>query len=65
MDRKVYISASLFDITRQLSFVTPISHPYDRFFYAHHTPMKDTYTHFQLLGIMLIETVPDTVGEFD
>ena len=25
------------------SLVMPISDPRDRFFYAHHTPMKDTY----------------------
>ena len=37
VDRKIYHSGSLFGI------VMPISDPRDRFFYPHHTPMKDTY----------------------
>ena len=42
VDRKIYHSGSLFGITRA-SLMMPISDPRNRFFYPHHTPMKDTY----------------------
>ena len=32
------------------SLVMPISDPRDRFFYPHHTHMKDTYSHLQSLS---------------
>ena len=31
------------------SLVMPISDPRDRFFYPHHTPMKDTYNHTPII----------------
>ena len=44
-NRKICHSGSLFGIIRHhsASLVMPISDPRDRFFYPHHTPMKDTY----------------------
>ena len=34
------------DYCYSASLVMLISDPHDRFFYPHHTPMKDTYSHF-------------------
>ena len=36
----------------------PISDPRDRFFYTHHTPMKDTYYHIQLLQVQITVACP-------
>ena len=47
VDRKICHSGSLFGIM-------PISDPRERFFYPHHTPMKDTYSLGKEAGVFII-----------
>ena len=62
VDRKIRHSGSLFR-HHSASLVMPISDPRDRFFYPHHTPMKDTYYPHPVSSELEISGIREAVGD--